>query len=576
MNTKRSQIAEKNKEVKWFQLSQEKVLEKLNSSFEGLGLEEVRSRREKYGPNDIPKGSVRTWRTILWHQIKSPLIYVLVAAALVSLAVEHYLDFWVISAVILINTIIGFFQEYKAEKSIVALQAMVAPRTKVIRDSELRDIPAIKLVPGDIISLESGDQVPADARVLEAVNCRLVESSLTGESTSTEKQVDALEEDASLADQTNMVWEGTHLVSGSLKAVVVATGRNTALGRIASSLEQKDEIKVGHFESKTSKLAKKMGGLAVLGFIAVFIIGYLYGEQTINELFLFSLAVLVSGIPEGLPAILTIVLSIGAHRMARRSVVTKRLPAIETIGSVDTIVTDKTGTLTQNKMTVKEIQFANGRNLHITGEGWQPKGEFKDNNVPLDTQTIRADADLNKLLHIGVWGTGAHLVKSGENNNNQNYEIIGEPTEAALVVLGAKADVEKEADHSGEKKLENIPFNQESHFRGAVVKLPDQEETELYIVGAPYKIVSLSSKFLDHGEEKEISDEIRQEMQDREEKMSGQALRVIALAYRKLPSDSERSLAGHVDDLVFVGFVGMKDPARPGVKDAIDRAKKPA
>ncbi|MFP4616746.1 MAG: cation-translocating P-type ATPase [Candidatus Paceibacterota bacterium] len=557
------------KKDNWHLSDINEILDDLRTSREGLKRNKVEELQEKYGLNEIPKTSGRSWLQILLQQIKSPLIYVLIVAAGVSFWVEHYLDFWVIVVVIILNTIIGLIQEYKAERSIEALQEMIVLRTRVVRDGELKDIPATELVPGDIISLEGGDHVPADARVIEASNCRAIESSLTGESTASEKTSETLSGDVALADRKNMVWNGTHLSGGGLKAVVVATGKETILGKIAASLEQGTELKEGHFEKKTSKLAKKMGALAGFSFVAIFILGYFRYGYDFEEIFMFSLASLVSGIPEGLPAILTIVLAAGARRMAGRSVIIKHLPAIETIGGIDMIVTDKTGTLTRNTMTVSKVCLAKEKELGVTGEGWDPEGEF---SVVEGGSDAINDPDLDKLLHIGAWGTAAHLVKPEESKKKQEFDIIGEPTEAALVVLAAKGGVEKEAGTSPEKKLEDIPFNQQVHYRGSLIKIPDKEVPEMYIVGAPYKLISLSNHILEDGEKRELTDEKREKLKERVESMSSEALRVIGLAYRETSPETERFPVDGVKDLVLVGLAGMKDPVRPGVKDAIKKA----
>ncbi len=555
----------------WYQLTVKETLDTLKTSPRGLTRSEIKRRREHYGPNEIPKKTGRSPWQILWGQIKSPLIYVLVAAALVSLWAGHLLDFWVIVAVIVLNTVIGFIQEYKAERSVNALQEMLVTRTRVLRGGEMRDIPAAKLVPGDVVYLESGDSVPADARVIESGNFRVVESSLTGESTAVEKNAEAITENTATADRHNMIWNGTHVVGGSAKAVVVATGENTILGHIAASLDEKDKINTGHFEQKTSSLAKKMGGLAGIGFVVIFLIGFLYYQFEFDEIFLFALAALVSGIPEGLPAILTIVLAAGARRMADRSVITKHLPAIETIGSVDTIVTDKTGTLTMNTMTVQSVLLGSEREIEVEGEGWKPRGKFYQSGRQLDPT---ADPDLNKLLHISALGTSAHLVRPEENSNNREYDILGEPTEGALVVMAAKGEIEKETGRCSGEKLEDIPFNQQNRYRGSLIRLPNKKKPQMYIIGAPDKLLSLTRYVYENGKRRKLTEEKLEDLKKKTEEMSARGLRVIALTYRRLPEETEQFLPDRVKGLTLVGLAGMKDPVRYGVKKAVHKAQR--
>jgi len=549
----------------WYRTSSDQALEQLGSSTKGLTDKAVELNRDRYGVNVIAKTTGRRWWQIVWGQIKSPLIYILILAAVVSLLMDHLVDFWVITGVIILNAIIGFVQEYKAEQSIAALQSMIVSKARVIRNGELIELATEELAVGDLVVMEGGDQVPADARVVEAHNCQVVESALTGESNAVFKSPETIGDDKAMADQINMVWSGTYVASGNLTAVVTAVGGETVLGQIASSLDQSEE-KPSHFKRKASVLAKQMGALAVFGAGVIFVIGIVFsiGELTVGEVFVYALAILVSSIPEGLPAILTIVLAVGARRMASRSVITKHLPAIESIGIVDTIVTDKTGTLTQNTMTVQEVVLARGSRLLVTGEGWRPAGEFFLDDQRFDPA---GDIDLMKLLDIGLWGTGARVI---EKEQDELAQVIGDPTEAALVVLGAKGGLAKDSAEAEQRKLEDWPFDQLARYRGALVNF--EQKRQIYVVGSPDRLLDMSRFIIKNGVEEVLTPEERERIDQSVEDLSSKALRVIALAYRSVPETASHFDDSEVGDLVLVGVVGMKDPARAGVKEAILRS----
>ena len=330
----------------------EEVLKNLDSNVNGLSKEEAKKRLEKFGYNEISEKKKTNLALVFLKQFNSFMVYILIVAALISFFIKHYIDVYVIIGVILINGIIGFIQEYRSEKAIKALKKMIVPHAKVYRDGELLEINAKELVFGDIILLEDGDKVPADARIIELKNFRTVESSLTGESFPIDKSLTRLSEKTVLADCKNMVWMGSFVANGVAKAVVTGTGSNTAIGKIAVDIEKIKRVK-GHFKEKTDRLAKQMGFIAFVGALLTFIIGYFIRGFEFTEIFLFTLASLVSGIPEGLPAVLIIVLAIGARRMSKRNAIIRNLPATETLGVVNAIITDKTGTLTENTMNVE-------------------------------------------------------------------------------------------------------------------------------------------------------------------------------------------------------------------------------
>ena len=553
--------------------SAENVLKKLSSDKEGLSKEEAKARLEEFGFNEIPEKKKYSPVLVFLKQFKSVMIYILVAAAVISFFLEHIIDVYVILAIILINAAIGFTQEYRAEQSIQALKKMIVPHAKVYRERELLQISAKELVPGDIILLEEGDRIPADARLIKIKNFRTVEASLTGESFPVDKDIKVLPEKTALADCKNMAWMGTFAAGGRAKAVVIATGGKTAVGKIAEDIEKIKRVK-GHFEKKTNKLATQMGAIAITFALLAFSIGFFVKNFNFVEIFLFTIAALVAGIPEGLPAVLAIVLAVGAHRMAKRNAIIRTLPATETLGVVTTIMTDKTGTLTENTMNVEKIILPDEEGITVSGVGWKSSGEFyQKNNIisPLENH------GLLKLLNIAAVCNNARVLKevNKKNDKKNKYNIIGDPTEAALVVLAEKAGLRK--DLQKEKRIDDLPFNPELKYRASLSVLVEKDKEknkEIYVVGAPEAVLNYSSKVLKTDKIKEITGEERKNILSRLDYLTKDGMRVLALAYKEFPAATNILSEEHVNDLVFVGIVGIRDPPRPEVKDSVAKAKK--
>ncbi|MBM3251084.1 MAG: HAD-IC family P-type ATPase, partial [Candidatus Nealsonbacteria bacterium] len=552
----------------------EKILKEFSSRAEGLSLEEVENRLQEFGHNELPEKKGLHPAFIFLKQFNSWLIYVLIGAAVFSFSTGHIFDVYIILAILSFNAVMGFIQEYKAEKAIAALRKMVVSFAKVIRRGELLKIPARELVPGDIILMEEGDRIPADARLMELRNFKTMESALTGESLPISKDIRDLPGKTSLPDRKNMVWMGTFVASGQCKAIVIATGSNTILGKIAESLKEIKAPKT-HFRIKTDLLAKQMAGIAFVCSILIFIIGlikYLGFEETLR----FTVASLVSGIPEGLPAVLVIVLAVGAHRMAKRNAIIRNLQATETLGVANVIATDKTGTLTQNTMDVKKIILLNQDDIAVSGEGWRPEGDFiqtvqqahhKEEKVFFPLENVQ----LRKLLHIAGICNNARLIRG--KDNGEEYNIIGDPTEAALVVLAEKAGIKKDILLEEEKRIDDLPFNPELKYRASLAMLTQKpERKELYIVGAPESVLNVSNRGLKNKEDK-LSVKEKKELLKRTTNLAKEGLRVIGLAYKIISSKTEKLSEKMIKNLVFVGVVGMKDPPRPEVKESIVRAK---
>jgi len=542
----------------------EKVLKELSSGIKGLSHEEAKTRLQDFGPNEIPEKKSKHPVLIFLKQFHSILIYILIAAAAISFFIGHAIDVYVILAVILINAIIGFIQEHKAERSIQALKRMIVPHAKVFRGGELLQIDAKELVPGDIIFLEEGDRIPADARLLEVKNTRTVEASLTGESLPVDKDTKVLPEKTGLADCKNMVWMGTFVAGGQARGIVTSTGIKTAIGKIAVSIEKIKKGK-GHFEKKTDILARQMGIIAVVCALIVFLVGFFVRGFEFSEIFLFTIASLVAAIPEGLPAVLVIVLAIGAYRMAKRNAIIRTLPATETLGVATIIATDKTGTLTQNTMNVEKIILPGEDEITVSGEGWRPSGDFSQkDNIIAPLENFR----LSKFLHIACVCNNARVVKE----EGEKYKIIGDPTEAALVVLAEKAGLKKE--ELG-KRIDDLPFNPELKYRASLsVLVKEDRRKEIYVVGAPEAVLAHSSFMLGEKGEKEITQEERQEIIAETQGLAKKAMRVLGLAYKITPPGTDNLSEDLVNDLVLVGVVGMIDPPRPEVKEAIVKTRK--
>lgn len=537
-------------------MSGDEVLSRFHTDTNGLTNDEAATRRARHGPNTIPEAGKRHWAFLLLKQFKSLLILILGVAAFISWLTDHAVDMWVIIAIILINALVGFIQELRAEKAVEALRDMLAPTAKVRRAGLVRTVAASELVPGDIIVLEEGDQVPADARVLEAKDLRCTEAALTGESVPVGKHTAALPLDTVMADRRNMLWKSTHVAGGSALAVVTATGLATQIGRIAGSLTAIKEVK-SHFREKTDQLARQMAMIAILSASALFALGYFLHSMAVDELLLVSIAALVSAIPEGLPAVLTIVLAVGAHRMAQRKAIIREFTATETLGSVSVILTDKTGTLTQNVLSVERVALPMGPEHTVTGSGWSPMGNVMKGAEVLEGEELTGQ---DPLLCVAALCNNAQVE---HDRQKDSYTLVGDPTEGALLVLARKADGRDR--HSGWQRVDDLPFNSDLKLRATLVQREGRRQ--LLVVGAPEKVLALCDKAWNGKEAVPMDDALRARVHQRIEDWSGQAYRVIALAFRDVEEDTidkER-----ITGLTMAGLTGMIDPPREDVPAAV-------
>jgi len=565
-----------NQENIWHTLSAEEIFKQLNTSERGLTTAEVEKRLQTYGANELEEEKKTLKWALLVRQLKSPLVGVLVAAALISFFVGKYIDMTVIVVVIALNTAIGFFQEYKAESALQALKTMAAPEAEVIRDCpetggclEMR-VKTREIVPGDVIDLDAGAKVPADARVFEAVNLEIDESMLTGESTPVKKTVDTLKKDLAVADRTNMAFSGTIVTRGRGKAVVVSTGMKTEIGKIAKLIKETEKAATP-IQKQTVDLSRKLGMFALLASGLILIISLLRGFEFL-EAFLFVLAAAVSAIPEGLPVVITITLAIGVHRMAKRNAIIRKLQAVDTLGSATAICTDKTGTLTTNQMTTQQI-FVNNKMVKVTGAGYAPEGHFEVDGNPIDATK---DESLSFLLKTAALCNDARL-RRHKLDGKQLWEIYGDPTEGALVVAAAKASFQKDDLEDKYPRVDEIPFDPKYRYMATFHKI-SMERLHVYVKGAPETILERCSQTLEDGRTKRLTPQKKEEILKVGTQMASEALRVLAIAYELIDAKELEDVKSGIQrgraKLVFVGLAGMIDPPRPEAKSAVQLCKK--
>ncbi|MFH1637303.1 MAG: HAD-IC family P-type ATPase, partial [Candidatus Woesearchaeota archaeon] len=528
--------------------SNEAVLKELSTSRKGLSQKEAALRLRRYGFNDIKRTKKISPLKLFLSQFNSILVWILLAAIVISIVLAeffHHKDAWtdaiVIAVILIINAILGFVNEYKAEKSIEALKKMIALKVRVIRGGKEEVIDALRVVPGDIIVLEEGSKVPADARLIESHMLQTQEASLTGESTPIAKEVSLLKEDTALADMKNMVFNGTCVTRGRATAVVTWTGMKTEVGKIAGML-QEIEVEKTPLQEKLAVLAKNLGIITVIIALVVLFTGLGRGGAFV-DMFLIAVALSVAAIPEGLPAVVTISLGLGIQRLAKKNVLVRRLPSVETLGSTTVICTDKTGTLTMNQMTVKKL-YANREVVEVTGEGYSTKGKFSTDISNLDL-----------LLKIGVLCNNANI---------EDGEAKGDPTEAALVVSAAKGGLVKSRLESKEPRLGEIPFSSESKMMVTYHKVHGR--TYAYVKGAPDVILEKCTKVYINGMVRRLNRKEKEQITKAIEDFASSALRVLGFAFK----DTKELVDGE-HDLVFVGLQGMIDPPRPEVKESIKK-----
>jgi len=566
----------------WWQLEIQEVTKTLNTDpAKGLSSDEAKLRLEKYGPNKLAEKKGISPLSIFIDQFKDFIIWVLIAAAIISGLMGEWIDTLAIIAIVILNSILGFIQTYRAEKSLAALKKLSSPTSKVIRDEQHNVIESSQLVPGDLIELESGDNIPADSRLVWlTASFSVQEASLTGESTPVAKVMNALKgETIPLADRVNMTYMGTSVTHGKARAVVAETGMNTELGKITGMIQD--------IERESTPLQKKLEqfGKWIVYFCFV-IVGLVFAlslirsnealnvlrsgnimdilrSKAISEIFLTAVSLAVAAIPEGLPAVVTIALALGVQRMVKRHALIRKLPSVETLGCVTVICSDKTGTLTKNEMTVQSV-FAGNNLFEVTGIGYEPKGEFLLSKTSI---SISDHPDLNETLLCGVLCNGAELIEE-----NGIYKIFGDPTEGAILASAAKLNIWKDRLEDDFVFIEEIPFDSERKKMTIIRQHGDRFIA--YVKGAPDILLNDCTKIEEKGDQRNLDSGDRQNIIKANSDLANQAMRVLAVAYREFDSMPEKFDVETIErDLTFLGLIAMIDPPREEVKDAIDKCK---
>ncbi len=581
-----------------------KPIEELVAGFQthlewGLTRPEAAERLAKYGANELTERPRPGFLALLWDQFNNYLVIILILAALISLALGEYVDSVAIMFIVALNAVVGVIQESKAEQALAALKKMSAPNAQVIREGHQLTVPGREIVGGDIVLLEAGNYVPADLRLVESVNLKVEEASLTGESVPVEKHAGAvLDKDIPLGDRKNSAFMGTVITYGRGKGLVTGTGMNTQIGLIAEMI-QSFETEDTPLQKKLEQLGKVLGTACLAICALVFVYGlfrdthltdalnggfldYLQAEKKdIVNLFMTAVSLAIAAVPEGLPAIVTICLALGMQRMIRHHALIRKLPAVETLGCATVVCSDKTGTLTQNEMTVVQA-CAGGKRLRVTGEGYAPNGQFFEGAEAFDP---RADADAAVLLQGALVCNDARLEETSDEDGKRSWQIIGDPTEGAMVVAAAKSGYRRADLEQALPRIQEIPFDSERK-RMTTIHGVDSGHAGFagggigttpfiaFVKGAPDVILELCSRRLESGRAVGLTDTMRATILGQNRDMASDALRVLAVAYRPLQQVPASVTPDTVEkDLVFVGLLGMIDPARPEVAQALAVAR---
>ena len=556
---------EKQHKRTWHSTVKDQVLQLLLTNAGGLDSNEAESRLRRYGENRIESEDRSSWLAILFRQMTDPMAYLLFAATAVSILVGHYIDAGFIFVVIVLQVVVGFAQEYRAEGALAALRRMAVPKAAVVRNGERHIIDSTCVVPGDILVLSAGDRVAADSRILISNELQVDESVLTGESVPVTKNDGIVKNKVPLAEQKNMCWMGTSVTTGSGEAVVVATGMATQLGEIAGEMMQREREQTP-LQRRIHRLSQVMGVAGAALAAATFGLGLLRGYDTVGML-IFAAAVAVAAIPEGLPAAITICLALGVQRMAQQNSLIRRLPAVETLGSTTVICTDKTRTITTGEMTVVRI-WSEGVEYNITGQGFIPKGEIRHIDTGRAVSLQSMPYGLKLLLEIGAVANNAELVKE-----DSHWNISGNPTDGAILVASYKAGLERSNLKPFQSKLNEIPFSSERRYMAVLHS--DAGHNTAYVKGAPEVVITSCSHLLLAGERVEMTDAMQKETMNVARSFARRGLRVLAGAYRELAGDVNKLSTTIVEsNLTLAGLWGMIDPAREDAVQAVESAKR--
>ncbi|MFH0971277.1 MAG: cation-translocating P-type ATPase [Candidatus Micrarchaeota archaeon] len=564
--------------VSYYSLSVAEALKKLDSNAEGLTTKDAAERLRKYGPNALKERKKRTVLDMFLDEFKDFVILLLMAAAIISAATTYftnegeYIDSAAILAIVVINAVIGVLQEYNANKAIEALRKLVQAKARVLRDGKEREIPTSDLVPGDIIIINEGDKIPADARLVESHNLEVEEASLTGESSPVEKKADViLDAKATINDCDNMVFMSTLVTKGTGKAVVCFTAESTEIGRIANLVQEIGDEQTP-LQQKLETLGRQLGKLAIAATVLVFIVGTGRGLlgggfeiKNVLDMFLIAVSLAVAAIPEGLPAVVTISLAIGVQRMAKRNSIIRRLPAAEGLGSATVICSDKTGTLTKNEMTVRRI-FTNGKDFEITGQGYEAIGKFSD-GAGKEIPNPLKEQNFCELFNSAILCNNAALA--------ENSSIIGDPTEACLLVAAKKAGLDYLQEKQNRRKLDELTFDSNRKMMSVIYE--EEEAGKIaYTKGAPEMLLEKCAYILKNGKMEKLGEEGKVAILRKNAEFASGGLRVLGFAFKmlKIRSIKEFKADQIENELVFIGLMAMMDSPRQEAKDAIAVCRK--
>src|SRR5215207_1133981 len=589
----------------WHALKTEEVLHHLEVKGNGLTSEEARQRLEHYGPNQLKEAPRPGFLQMLWEQLNNFVVILLIIASVISALLGDYVEAAAIMAIVVLNAVLGIVQERRAEEALAALKKLAAPDAQVVRDGRRVSVPSYELVPGDLVFLEAGNFIPADIRLLEAVNLRVEEASLTGESLAVQKNAaTVLEKNVPLGDRKNTAFMGTVVSYGRGRGVVTSTGMHTQLGLIATML-QSVETEETPLQRRLDQLGKSLSVASLILVAIVFIVALInytninalftgplaYVSEyaaDITEVFIIAISLAIAAVPEGLPAVVTISLALGMREMIKRHALIRKLSSVETLGSTTVICSDKTGTLTQNEMTVTRL-WADGQFIHVTGTGYIPRGDFLVDGQTIDIPKYPA---ILTALWLGLLNNDSSLETTGEEDSQKTYRIVGDPTEGSLLVAAAKAGAAYVEIKEAYPRENEVPFDSERKRMITIhdVLGPDPNDLSPFydenqknwdvitVKGAPDIVLDLCTQYQDMNDMPQpLSAAARQRILDANDEMTKDALRVLGLAYRAVenaPDNAEELKTEQLEkDLVFVGLVGMIDPARTEVKPALEKAR---
>jgi Ca2+-transporting ATPase len=589
----------------WHALEAEQVLRDLEVHDQGLTTTEAEERLKHYGLNELLEAPRPGFLAMLWDQLNNFVVILLIVASVISALLGDYVEAIAIMAIVVLNSVLGIVQEQRAEQALAALKKLAAPEAQVVRDGSRKSVPAYNLVPGDIVFLEAGNFIPADLRLLEAINLRVEEASLTGESLAVQKNAaTVLDKNVPLGDRKNTAFMGTVVSYGRGRGVVTSTGMNTQLGLIATML-QNVETEETPLQRRLDQLGKSLSiGSLILVFVVFIVALFNYTEvsglfsdplnyfktfaEQITDVFIIAISLAIAAVPEGLPAVVTISLALGMREMIQRHALIRKLSSVETLGSATVICSDKTGTLTQNEMTVTRL-WADGQFVSVSGAGYTPKGEFHVDGKSVDARQYPA---ILSTLWLGVLNNDAEIETTGESDSQQTYRIVGDPTEGALLVAAAKAGaIHVEIDDAYPRENE-VPFDSERKRMITIHDVtrpnpndpsPFTNETHrdwdvIAVKGAPDIVLNLCSKYQGMDDKpRDMTEDMRKQILAANDAMTKEALRVLGFAYRlekDVPDNIEEVKTEDLEkDLVFVGLMGMIDPPRTEVKPALEKAR---